>query len=466
MAESPLTSDVPKRLPLVLEPENRDSTTAKDARLVNCYMESGPQKGDAHIFKRPGYGSSSQPSGGAANGYGVYNWLGDLYCIFGNTVYKNGAAVPGTVDTTNGVYKFSQSLGSTPRLQMGNGVKAYNYDSGGGLAVIASSFPSSFVKGWSFLDQTTYVMDANANIQGSDLNDTTVWDALNTLQAQIEPDGGVALAKQLSNVIAFKGWTTEVFYDAGNVTGSPLGRVPGAKCNYGCASADSVQSIDGVLYWMGSTQSGTLNVMMMDALRATPISTKPIERLLDGIDLTTIFSWQLAAGQHKFYILTSKVGNLTLAFDIAEHMWAQWTDTNGNYVPIVASAVDSSRRRVIQHETNGKLYYANATTYQDDGAVITVDLYTPSFDAGTRRTKECGMIEFIADRQPGSIIQVRNSDDDYQTWSDYRTVDLNDQRPQLPDNGSFSRRALNIRHQSNTTLRLQAVEMQLDLGTL
>ncbi len=461
------------RLPLVIEPDNRDTTTNKDARLVNSYMETAKSLGqdgkprlETHIYKRPGLLLSSQPSGGAATGRGVYNWKGDIYSIFGTTLYKNGVS-KGTVDGTNGVYKFSSTLGATPRLQLGNGVKAYNYDDGAGLVLINDvDFPAAFVKGWAYLDQTTYVMDAKANIQGSGLNDTVNWDPLNTLQAQIEPDGGVALGKQLVNVIAIKQWTTEVFYDAGNATGSPLGRVPGAKANVGGLAADSVQDVDGVLVWMATSRTGTFSVVQMDNLKVHTLSTKPVERLLDGIDTTTIFSWQLKVGQHRFYGLTSKVGNLTLVLDMTERMWSQWTDSSGNYFPIVASAVDANMNHLMQHESNGKLYTTLQSLTNDDGTVFPVDVYTPNYDAGVRRRKFLSAMEFIGDQTTGSTLYVRKSDDDYRTWSNFRSVDMGLRRPFLNNCGSFYTRAHHFRHRSNTTFRLQAVELQQGVGSL
>lgn len=456
------------RLPLVIEPDNRDTTTNKDARLVNAYMETIQSKGirEAQLYKRPGLLTSSQPSGDVAAGQGMYNWLGDIYSIFGGQLYKNGVA-KGAVDATNGVYKFSSNLGAVPELQLGNGVFAYNYDDVNGLVkIIDADFPAAFVKGWAFLDQTTYVMDAKANIQGSGLNDTVNWDALNTLQAQIEPDGGVALAKQLVNVIALKQWTTEVFYDAGNATGSPLGRIPGAKGNYGCLSADSVQDIGGVLLWLSTTRSRQVGVVMMDNLKVQPVSTKPIERLLSTIDVTTIYSWQLAIGQHQFYGLTSKVGNLTLVFDLTERMWAQWTDSSGNYFPFVATAVDASGNHLFQHETNGKIYKCLQSLTNDDGVNIVTDIYTPNYDGGTRLENTLYQMEFIGDQVPGSTIWVRWSDDDYKTWNSFKPVDMSLKHPIISDCGSFYVRAHHFRHMSNTTMRLQAIELQQGIGTL
>jgi hypothetical protein len=221
----------PPRFPLVVGPENRDADTAKDAKLINAYVEVDQAQQKIFVYKRPGLLQTGTTKTG--NGYGVFNWLGDIYSIFGATMYKNGVALSGTLDTTGGMYRFSQCVGATPRMQFGNGAASYNYDSGAGIVQIPAgvdNFPTTCVKGWAYLDGTTYVMDANASIRGcATINDPTDWsDVLNRITAQIEADGGVFLSHQLVYVIALSQWSTEVFYDALNPTGSPPR--PGPRC--------------------------------------------------------------------------------------------------------------------------------------------------------------------------------------------------------------------------------------------
>lgn len=463
------TVQVPKRWPLVALPANRAALPDKDARLINCYVEKTPED-DYWIYKRPGLAKSVQPAGGAAAGLGMFNWLGDKYSVFANKLYKNGVAIAGTVDSTAS-YRFTSCLGATPRLQLGNGVKAYNYDAGGGLVQITDAdFPSVFVKGWCYLDGTTYVGTPSATIQGSDINDPTSWSALNYLTAQIEPDKGVALAKQLVYCVIFKQWSTEIFYDAGNATASPLGAVQGAKVNFGCVNADSVQSIDGILIWVCTNQSASTQVIMMEGLKAQIISTDPVERLLDDASFQgTVYSMQFKTGGHRFYIVTSVMANITLAYDLDQKMWSQWTDVNGNYWPFVSSTYDSTTlRHEFQHESDGYIYLLNETYTTDAGATITADLYTPNFDGGVYRRKQLNMLKFEADQTPGSILQVRFNDHDYDPtkWSNFRNVDLGQKEPRLANNGTFVRRAYHFRHQSPTTMRIKAAELQIDLGTL
>lgn len=461
------TVAVPKRWPLVISPENRSDSTDKDARLVNCFCEK-QKDGSYWIYKRAGLSQLSRPPAGNAAGAGMFNWLGDIYAVFGAVLYKNGVNI-GAVNAAGGVYRFKSCLGATPKLQLGNGLFAYNYDSGAGLVLIVDAdFPVAFCKGWAYIDGTTYVMRPDAGIQGDDLNDPTSWDPLNVITAQISPDQGVFLENQLVYALAFKQFSVEVFYDAGNSTGSPLGTVQGARASYGCVSGDSVQIIDDIAFWVCTNQSASSQIIKMEGLKVEIISTDPVERLLDGADFSTVYSMQFKDIGHRFYILTVKQSNLTLVYDIDEKMWHQWTDASGNYFPFVATTYDSLLRHQFQHETNGRIYLANEGFTTDNGELITVDIYTPNLDGETRRGKQLNMMYFDADQEVGSVLQVRSNDNDYAAakWSNFRAVDLSVERPSLDQEGTFNRRAYNFRHAKQTRFRIKAVDLQIDLCTI
>lgn len=463
----------PNRWPLIVMPQNRGENTSKDARLVNGYMEKELQ-GDSWLYKRPGLQVFSRPSGGTGLGQGAYNWRGDVYTIFNGHLYKNNVDKGGTINTQHGVYRWSSTMGATPKVIFQNGYHAFCYDDASGLqdftGDITEAVSPPWVKGWAYLDGTTYLMTPDANIYGSDINVVTgsgTWDPLNKIVAQIEPSAGVGFAKQLVYAVALKEDSTEMFFDAGNATGSPLGPVQGAKVNWGTISADSIRDIDGALFWLSTNRSATVQIMKMDNLKIDIISTPAIERLLESADFTTVFSWTLKLEGHRWYAITLKNNNLTLVYDLTTGLWAQWTDASGNYLPIVDSTYKTdTAQTLLQHETNGYLYTVSATNYTDAGEVITVDIYTPNYDAGTIRDKTLRMMYPDASQQAGSILQVRYSDDDYQTWSDFRKIDLSVKKPFLTDNSSFRRRAIHLRHQSPTFFRIKSLDMQLDIGTL
>lgn len=471
---------IPKRMPMVVRPENRDNTTNKDAKIINAYVEQ-VSEGVIDLYRRPGQAVYGNPGASATAGMGCFYWNHAVYSIFGGHLYKNLADTGfGGLDTLGGVYSFSSNMGATPKMVFQNGNEGYAFDDVNGLSAnlhsLSPSYPEFTVKGLCFLDGTMYVTQhffgtaiTPAVIWGSGINDVTtpnVWDPLNFITAQIEPDSGVYTAKQLTYVVCMKEWTTEFFFDVGNATGSPLQAAENMKVNYGCATADSVQSITDMLIWISTNREASNQIILMDKGQIRIVSTAAIDRLLNQVDLSIVYSWQVKLNGHNFYILTIKNANLTMAYDLATNMWEQWTDANGNYMPIVCSCRDGQGRHILQHESNGNLYFMDSAYRDDAGALIPITVITPNEDFGTVRGKQCSMMFFHGDKSNGCSMQVSWSDDDYQTWTNPRLVDMGQNKPRLPDCGTFQRRALKIEVLNNAWWRLSSTDFQFDLCTL
>ena len=444
-------------VPLYTPFDIRSLDAIRDSRLYNGYVEQipGGEKGEVWVYKRPGLRFLSTV---AANqtGRGVFNWKGDIYSIFGDTLYKNGVS-KGTVDTTSS-YTFTSQLGATPKLFLKNKAAAYNYDDSNGLVQVTDGdYPATTVRGCAYLDGTTYVMNSTSNIQGDNFNDQTSWDPLNLIVAQIEPDQAMCLAKQLVYVVAIKTVSTEVFYDAGNGTGSPLGPVQGSKMGVGAISAETVAQCGDDLAWVGLTSEGHFQVMYMSKVHGEVISTPPIERYMEGLDFSVSYSFSAHLAGHRYYVVTAKNSNVTLVFDLTTGSWYFWTDSNGNYFPIV-SATYSGGKPLFQHESNGNLYTMDPNFYQDDGQPFLFSLFTANVDGGVRSKKTCALVKIVAD-QSNMNVNVSWSDDDYNNFSTPVVVNLFQDSPQFQDGSSFYKRAYNITTTDNFRLRLKALNL-------
>lgn len=513
---------MPKRLPLVVMPENRDETTSKDAKLVNAFAERVAASGEYFVEKRPGLSAPrySLLDGAINNGVGrgIYLWyvigitqtnilpppsfrpvavdtpVEDLVlvAISGKTIYytKLVAGVPVTTALSTlpypflfvgGKFRFTPvpvihaGVNDLPGLLCQSGTQLYvlSWDTATKLAVVAQELgtgvplPAGLVQGMVYLDGYVFVMDAEGRIFNSDVNDVTTWSGA-FITAQLNPDGGVFLGRQLNYVVALKQWTTEFFYDAGNVPpGSPLTSVPGAILPYGCASADTVQELDGDLYWVTTNRSGSPQVIKLSNLQGQIISSPPVERLLQS-NQTSFISFTFKCSGHRFYVVSLVISNITLVFDVDQGLWYEWTDQNGNYWNIVDATLDMTGLKLAQDQDSGSIYIVDAdTTYpNDNGILVPVEIYTPLFDAKIDRRKYLKQMRFNSDQTTGSLLQIRVTDNDYQTYSNFREVDLSKVRPILNDCGTFYRRAWHIRHLANTALRIRSVDLQMDIGTL
>ena len=470
----------------------------KDSRLENAFVELDPVDSEYWVYKRIGTGPffSGLYAGGFPQGAYCYPQSNiQLTVLGGNIIY--GSLIVGTVQP--GYDCSFQTINSNPpTIMISNVVNATLFNTATSICtpITDTNFPVFRVPGIAYLDGTTYVMDSFGNIWGSkNLFDATTWDPLNKIVASNNPDSGIYLTTQLSYVIAFKQWTTQVFYDAQNATGSPLGPVPDSQIAFGCLNAASVKKMDEILFWISSNQTISPQVIMMENLQPRVISTPSIERLLDNIVTTAVASpsvqndislscWTLKHGGHRFYGITSTSLNITLVYDIDQKFWTRWTDTNGNYYKLtnftyiaptfstpgahVGQVLPDTAANPITNLIQGCCYYVDGD-YEypnDNGVLFPVDIYTPNFTGGTSRRKTLNMMYFCADQTSGSILKARYSDDDFQSWSNFRSIDLNDDNPRLDQEGTFTKRAYHFRHQCNTPFRIKSGELQLDVGTL
>lgn len=396
------------------------------------------------------------------------------------------------------------------------------------------------VPGIVFLDGYFFVMTDKGVIYNSDLGNGTSWNALNFVTAAEEPGAGVALGKSANYLVAFKAWSTEPFYDAGNATGSPISPVKSMSTRVGCASGTSLVDVDDKLIWISQTKDKGRSVHVMQGLQQqTPVATPDVERILGLDDLASVSAYGLRIAGHVLYVLTLHTSAITLVYDLTSGVWYQWTsltadtplsvtsmtrngttvtvvtntahgrsdgdpvlfagadqsDYNGRFnVAVVSSTslsfqVDSSQattatgtitattyteghfaytkhvycsgRHLLLHESNGHLYEFTDEVASDALAPIDLHCRTGKVDNGNAGSKRLSLLEVVGHKTPNGLALVRWTDDDYTSWSTYRSVDLEQERSQLRRCGDFSRRAFELRYTGDAKVVLGALELDV-----
>jgi hypothetical protein len=240
------------------------------------------------------------------------------------------------------------------------------------------------VPGVAYLDGYFFVMDQNAVIYNSGLNDPTAWGALDFITAAIEPGGGVALAKTQNYIVAFKEWSTEFFYDVGNPTGSPLSPVLSAFTLVGCASGESVAELDETVYWISKARQKGRAVHKMVGLQQQLVSTPDIDRILATSDLSSVYSYGVKLSGHSFYILGLRDIDVTLAYDATAGTWAQW------------SSLTAQTPKSCTLTQSGGVATAACTAHgYADGAAVTIAGATPSDYNGLKQIRVTSADAFI-----------------------------------------------------------------------
>lgn len=466
------------RLPLVGSPTNRAQLVEKDQRFVNCFPEviNNNVTGSDRIYltKRNGLEKYKQPTGASGEGRGMFVWNNKVYSVIGTKLYETDitsgtSTLKQTLTTSTGAVGFIDTTGPNQYLFLCDTVKGYVISTTGVVTTITDvDFPSPHVATPTFLDGYVFLLRTNGDICNSVVEDPTSWDASNFITSDSFPDPTITIARQNNMLLALNTNSVEFFYDAGIATGSPLQVAPQYTLQFGCVSIGSVTQEESLVCFVGQSGTGGYFVSAVEGFKPTNISTEPINRILDaeGDNIVDCWAYLVREKGHFFYVLNLPYQRRTLVFDMVIKVWHEWSFTVGSaqdMFPFSWRAVVNSDA-VYLHESNGWIYKSKETLYKDDGNIIQVLIQTSRFDGDTTKLKFMSKLEFVADRQDStSVLSIRYSDDDYKTWSNPRNVDLSN-RAVIWRLGSFRRRAFLLLHEADTPFRVEAVEINIDLG--
>lgn len=383
----------------------------------------------------------------------------------GDSVTISGA----TNSAYNGVFTVSNVTTTSFTIAV-----AYAASTGGSwIRTSALGFPLNQGLGYQlaagavYLDGTVYVMTTTGRIYGSQIEDPITWNALNYISKSSEPDGGVALVKHMNWVVAMGAYSTEFFYNAGGTyPTSPLLRNDNAKLEIGCANGYSVVQFENTVMWIGVSKETGKGVFMLDGTSPIKVSTPVIEKYLNGDSLATVNAYALTIAGHTFYIMNLDATEVTLIYDLNEKLWYQWSSVVSGIEQDFSGRFFTSLYGVSYclNPYNGALSTISKNAYQDYYSPINTRVVTTLLDGGSTLTKFFDSLQVIGDKA-STTVKVRHTDDDYNTWSNYRTVNMNDKRPILWTLGSSRRKALELLHTDNTGLRLEAIELNVTEGT-
>jgi hypothetical protein len=336
-------------------------------------------------------------------------------------------------------------------------------------SVNLNSFPSNPVPGLVYLNGYVFVMDSTGTVWQSDQENPKSWGALNDIRASNEPDAGMGLAKHLNYVVAFKQWTTDFLYDAGNPTGSVLSLNLPAHIELGCADGDTIQDFENTVVWMATTRNGSRTIAMLEGLAPKIVSTKAIENFINASDLSGVYSWAYKVPGHTFYGLVLTDQDITLVYDLNEQEWHQWT-TSKQYIgggenyfecSFVTPFPYNTNSYFVLDAVNGLVFTLSPDNYVDPFGPITMRIVSTRLDFGTIDQKTNPCVTLYGDNIQ-DVCQIRHTDNDYDTWSQYRNIDLNLQKPALFNNGRFRRRAWEVLYTGKNPLRLMKIELDLN----
>jgi len=475
-------------------------TNSEDQRKVNCFYELAKNaltgKGTLTLAKRPGvtidastYGSSSQlsyivlnPVGNAPAARIVFNVLsGDVRSstAANNVVIVTGVgnAFPIYCDTTvisnvrYAVVQISTTTGNSDSSAFTYYASSSDIILGNAWTHITDGDFTSlvFVGKMEHMDGYAFIMDSTSRIWNSDVNSLANWTATSFITKGIQLDSPVGLARLGLKILAFGQESVEVFYNAGNTAGSPLGRIPNLATNIGLiptvrnATSNAVgggthyyATLEHRIYFVGGRSgvsegsiSKNCGLYMFDGQSFDKVSTGYIDKMLsEESSNNSIYSVNVVSiqGQAGIAICLSVPSSATQRFLVFFPEWKEWFEwTSTIYSPVNDGGYHIG---IVQPQ---KLFTFAATDNWQDNAVSYA--WSTQFKLPTNGSSRKFMSMYGVDADTDTTtndLTAEISTDDCATFSTLGTIPLNQDRKVLFRGGSFRKAHIRL---GNTNAR-------------
>lgn len=315
-----------------------------------------------------------------------------------------------------------------------------------------------------FLDGYLFVVkQGTSDIYNSNLNDPLVYTSGDFITAEMLPDTLLRIARLNNYLVAFGSASIEYFYDAANASGSPLNRndTPVKQIGYlGGLSAHANK-----LYFVGQTANTEPEVFMIEDFKIENLDNPPLRRYIQPY--SSFDGCIISQGGRDFYILT--VGTITYCMDLETRVWTRMAFQDDGTFP-AKYAVNFpfngvGNMSLVALDGQASLFYFDPDVYQDDGVNFTTTIQTDKNMFDTMHNKFMSRLLVVADR-PSSDgdLMVSWTDDDYQTYSTPRAINLNQDYPVIYRCGKFKKRAFKLDYTANTPQRIQHLEVDFNIG--
>lgn len=466
-----------KDVRLLYSPNNRSQTGTKDTIALNGFFDLIMNKATAtqeFMFTKRDGTSKYAYTIPSSNIRGMYYWEDEdkLYVAYDDKIAIITAST-GVLSTTVtpfvttsgdvGFTEFYYDTGSV-KLVASDGSKLITIDSANTVVTGADAdMPTPHNPHVLFLDGYLFmVKSGTSDIYNSNLNDPLAYTAGDFITAEMLPDTLVRIARLNNYIVAFGSASIEYFYDAANASGSPLNRndTP-IKQDVGYLGGLSVHQNH--IYFIGSGSNTNPDVYMLEDFKMDSMNAPPLRRYLEPYSSFT--GCIISFGGHDFYVVST--GTITYMMDLDTKVWTRLAFKNTTTFPILYSfvvpitSVGNSSLVVISGQAS--LYYFNDGVYRDDATNFTVQMVTDNETFDTFHEKYMSRVAVIGDRTTGNL-SISWSDDDYQTYTTARTVDLSKEFPCLNRCGRFRKRAFKLEYTDNYPMRVRQLEVDYNIG--
>lgn len=464
-------------------PPNQRAAGTNDRRFVNVLFEQVvnqmTKSQEIWVTKRPGLANSTQPSGGASTGRGLYAWgaTGKIYSVFDNKIYSDTTPLAPVLAASSGRVWFDETppnVTSARTLVVSDGADNYNISTSDVITQIDESddadYPQANLGPVCYMDEMLFQAQSDGDIWNSSVGSYIAWSATSVKRTPRRGSSLEAIKLQRDQIIAFYKTYIDFYFNNGNPTGSPLLRHEQNGMDFGLAAKETLAWSGANCMFVGENASqgdGERSVWLISGMtKMADVSNATINRFLraEGTSISSATAWMERIAGQLLYVLNLSSANRTFVYNVDNGTWCEWESAAGSAKFNGIAATSLNGTVYVQDATNGRIYTFLPTTFQDSAANFTVTLQTEKNDYGTDNRKFESELALVGDTTTGSV-NVSYSDDDYANFSTAVAIDMSLQHKRIARLGSFRERAYRYTYANNYALRLQAVRHMIDVGS-
>lgn len=470
-----------KKIQLMRDLNSRSSSFDKDIDYVNCFFDviqnKTTQERNYSVAKRAGTEVFAAVGGEAR---GLHYWEDEdlLLVAVDNDIKAYLASTSALQWTASNVFSTTTGeVGFTDFLYDDNTVKVVATDgttlltltdAGVAAASADADLPAPHLPQPVFLDGYLFLAKAgSADLYNSDLNDPLAWTTGNFLSSEMFPDTVIRIAKLNNYIVTFGSNSIEYFWDAGNVSGSPLQRNDTPIKLYGYLGGFA--QYGNRIYFVGNAATGTPSVYMLEDFKIKEMDDPSLRKFLEvlNVSFSGIFGNIVSFMGHDFYVINVETAR-TYAMDLKTELWTRWRYQNSVLFSI-QNAINIKQDRdyctVFSKSGASSLLNFDPRVYQDNTVDFTMRIVTDGEMFETYNQKFMSRLSVECDRPASdSTLSISWTDDDYTTYNTAVTVNLNQELPSITRLGRFRRRAFKLEYTDNLPWRGVALEVDINMG--
>lgn len=377
-------------IPLPLGSYRLAAPAASCRQLVNCHAESAPPEAPrgqpAILCRSPGIASLADTEENEVRGF---TKLGDtLFACAGDAVYSvseggTATALTGTAVSGNGAVRMTNN-GTDIVIAPGNG-EAFSSD---GSTVAQITDPEFTADGGgadpAFIDGfVAFRRPGAATFINSGLGDLT-FAGLDIATAEGAPGNLIGLIANNRELVMVKEASTELWYNAGNPTGSPFARSPDGFKELGCAASLSLCAQDNSPFMLASDR--TFRRLTRVWQRVSQHGVESVVQRMATISDCLALPYSLEG--HLFIAFTFANAGRTFVLDLTT---GEWHERESQVASVSAGSwrvqaiAQAYGRQIVGDRLSGKIGYLDPDTFTEWGeAQVMTWTYQPVYADGLK----------------------------------------------------------------------------------